>query len=148
MSEEIKLQDDGQLQIHSKNIDLEELQKVLHEMISNQKNLQKGYKILEYYIIQRNFHVGILKIIFSNMDNRNLVRFSCSILNIYIKKNWSFNALISNEEKLVKFFLWEFFIGNLLHLFFNVFLMFIYCLFIVYYIFIYFLSFKFFFRKL
>ena len=99
MSEEIKLQEEEQ--IHSKQIDLEELQKVIHEMTSNQKNLENGSKILEYYLIQRNFHIGILKIIFSNLDNKHLVRFSCSVLNIYIKNNWSINCLITNEEKLV-----------------------------------------------
>ena len=99
MSEEIKLQEEEQ--IHSKQIDLEELQKVIHEMTSNQKNLENGSKILEYYLIQRNFHIGILKIIFSNLDNKHLVRFSCSVLNIYIKNNWSVNCLITNDEKLV-----------------------------------------------
>jgi len=110
MSEEIKSQEEEQ--IHSKIINLEELQKVLHEMISNRKNLENGYKILEYYIIQRNFHIGILKIIFSNLDNKNLVRFSCSALNIYIKNNWSVNCLITNEEKLVKKFYFFNFYSN------------------------------------
>jgi hypothetical protein len=99
MSAEIKLQED---QIHSKIIDIEELNKVLHEMISNKKNLENGCKIFDYYMLQRNFHLGILKIIFSNMESKLLLRFSCSVLNIYIRKNWSFNCLITNEEKFVK----------------------------------------------
>jgi hypothetical protein len=109
MSAEIKLQEE---QIHSKIIDLEELNKVLHEMISNKKNLQNGYKIFEHYMLQRNFHVGILKIIFSNMENKLLLRFSCTVLNIYIRKNWSVNYLITNEEKLVKNFFIKFYKKN------------------------------------
>jgi hypothetical protein len=102
MSEETKIKNEiKEEQIHSKIINLEELQKVINEMISNEKYLKNGNKIFENYILQRNFHVGILKIIFNNFENKKLVRFSCSVLNIYIKDNWSINCLITNEEKLV-----------------------------------------------
>lgn len=103
----INNQNEG-LNIHLKLIDLEELQKVLQEMVSNQKNLIKGSTILDYYLTQRNFHVGILKIIFNNTDQKNLVRFSSSVLNLYIRNNWSYNNLITNEEKLVKIFFIEY----------------------------------------
>jgi hypothetical protein len=62
MSEETKIKNEiKEEQIHSKIINLEELQKVINEMISNEKYLKNGNKIFENYILQRNFHVGILK---------------------------------------------------------------------------------------
>lgn len=106
MSEENKQQE---VSISSRKfVNVDELENKLLEMSVKQDNLKNGYNTLNLYENQKNFHIGVLDIIFKNIGNINLVKLSCCILNLYIKKNWSMNNLITPEEKLVN----KFFISN------------------------------------
>lgn len=99
INEEQKLQENNN---HiSKMISPEELEKVFFEMISDQASLKIGHNILNKYESLRNFHLGVLTNFFNNLENDKFKKLSSSAFNIYVKKNWNINNLITDEEKLV-----------------------------------------------
>ncbi len=97
-----KGEDENRMNHIPRLIQEEELEKVFKEMILNDDDLKNGFNILNKLENLRNFHVGVLLIIFNNLDNVKLKRLACSALSIFIRKNYNMNNYITNEEKLVK----------------------------------------------
>jgi len=107
-NEEYKLQENNNH--FSRMINPEELEKSFVEMIYNGENLKNGYITLNKYELMRNFHLGVLTNIFNNLDNDIFKKLASSTFNIYVRKNWNLNYLITNEEKLVKLINFDFFL--------------------------------------
>ena len=84
-----------------KNIEVETLHTILKVMENNSNILKNGFNILSEYEKDKGFYYGILTIIFLSKDDIKLKKLSCSSFNIFIKKNWSDENYITNEEKLV-----------------------------------------------
>jgi hypothetical protein len=83
-------------------IDDHKLYEILIDLINDQNRLINGYKILSQFERCQGFLFSFLSIIFSNIENRNLLKLSCSSFNIFLKKNWTDENYICNDEKLVK----------------------------------------------
>ena len=71
-------------------------------MVLNPNKLKDGYRTIMNFENLPNFHINLLNIVFNNLENIKLVKLSSCILNIFIRKNWGLNNLISTEEKLVR----------------------------------------------
>ena len=69
-------------------IEMEKLEKILSEMVVNSDHLKNGFKIISEYEIFRNFHFGLLTVIFNNLEYPKLYKLTSSIVNIFIRKNW------------------------------------------------------------
>ena len=72
-------------------------------MINNQNSLVNGYKILIEFEKRRNFYISLLEIIFSNLNDKILIKLCCSSFIVFIRKNWADENFIENAEKTVKF---------------------------------------------
>jgi len=60
-----------------------------------------GDKILSDYLKYKGFYIGIVELIFSNSDDKILIKLCCSIFNNFVKKFWCFENYIDQEEKFV-----------------------------------------------
>ena len=82
-------------------INIDNIVDIFKELTSNQDKLINGYKILSSFEKSKGFYIGILEIIFANLNDKMLTKLRCSSFNVFIKKNWIFEGYIEQSEKLV-----------------------------------------------
>ena len=81
---------------------LDDSLKDIDDMLSNPDILKDGYNILSNHETQRNFYLNFLKISFDPTLNKNKQRMKLSACCFicFLKKNYEFEGLITDEEKL------------------------------------------------
>ena len=81
---------------------LEESLKDIDDMLTYPDKLKEGYKTLSNYETQKNFYLNFLKISFDSNLNKNKKRMKLSgcCFICFLKKNYDFQGLITDEEKL------------------------------------------------
>ena len=81
---------------------LDDSLKDIDDMLSNPDKLKDGYNILSNHETQRNFYLNFLKISFDPTLNKNKQRMKLSACCFicFLKKNYEFEGLITDEEKL------------------------------------------------
>jgi hypothetical protein len=83
-------------------INYETIEHSLMNMSQDPNLLKSGYTILSSYERNRNFYINFLKVIFSSECNEKVKKLAASSLKIFLSKNWSDEAYITNEERLVR----------------------------------------------
>ena len=78
------------------------IESLVSNMAKDPEMLKSGYQLLSKYEMNRNFYLNLLKLIFSGeaIDNKSQ-RLACSVVATFLKKNWSDDSYITNEERMV-----------------------------------------------
>lgn len=84
-----------------KIMEFEKMEELLVNMVNSPENLKEGYKTISNFETSRNFYMNMLKIIFVSEHNEKVKKLACSTLKIFLKKNWSDDNYITNEERMV-----------------------------------------------
>lgn len=84
-------------------ISIERLKGLLTDMLNSSFNLKQGYQLLSQYEQYHCFYINLLQISLSTNDdlklNPNLSKLASASLLIFLRKNWSDNNYISENER-------------------------------------------------
>jgi hypothetical protein len=82
-------------------IEYEQTLEILQHMIKDPNSLKEGYKIFQKYETMRNFYTNLLKTIFNPQTDQKMRKLAASALKLFLRKNWSDDNYITNEERMV-----------------------------------------------
>lgn len=86
----------------NKNIlTFEEVFQLLHEMTNNPNLLKNGFDLISKYQQMKNFYFYLVNIIFNSNQNEKISKLAISTVGIFLRKNWTDQNYISEDEKKV-----------------------------------------------
>ena len=88
-------------------IEYEKIEQCLTSMATDPNLLKGGYNVIAQFERNRNFYLNFLKVIFSSNCGAHVRKLAASTLKIFLNKNWSDDSYITNEERLVSYYLFN-----------------------------------------
>ena len=86
-------------------VEYEKIEQCLMSMTSDPNLLKGGYNVIAQYERNRNFYLNFLKVIFTSNCGEHVRKLAASTLKIFLNKNWSDDSYMTNEERLVIYYL-------------------------------------------
>lgn len=100
-----ELINDKQINEQRSIMEYEVSEKLIKDMTHNSNSLQNGYKIFSQFEKSKNFYINLLNLIFNSNLSDKEKKLACSTVKIFLKKNWLDKAYITDDEKMVCFYL-------------------------------------------